>query len=125
MVLAAPERYGKYYVTALDCSILLSHSPKSIDQDRWIFGSFVSQAKKHHLLALFSTVRLHKVQAFMDLRQTLEAGANAAFAIANPNHADFVDADKHGILDPSQELAKKRYAWLDKNYPAGSSAIKE
>jgi hypothetical protein len=75
------------------------------------------------MLALFSTVRLHKVQALMNLRQVLEAGACAAFAIANPDHKHFVDTDEHGILDPSQRLAKQRYAWLKENYPAGSDAL--
>jgi hypothetical protein len=65
------------------------------------------------------------VQSMLDLRQALEAGACAAFAIANPDHTQFVDTDEYGILDPSQKLARKRYVWLDQNYPAGSTAIKE
>lgn len=124
MVLTAPERYGAYYDNALACSMFLTHFVKSIDIDRWVFGSFLSQVKKHHTLSLFSTVRLHKVQAMMNLRQALEAGANAAFAIANPDHAHFVDTDDHGILDPAKSLTGKRYKWLDENYPAGSQAIK-
>jgi hypothetical protein len=64
------------------------------------------------------------VQAMMNLRQTLEAGACAAFAIANPDHTYFVDTDDSGILDPYQKLARKRYNWLDHHYPEGSTAIK-
>ena len=30
-----------------------------------------------------------------------------------------------GFIDPSQELTKKRHQWLDKNFPAGSAAIRE
>jgi len=123
MVLTAPQRYGMYYDTAFDCAMLFTQFLKSIDPDRWVFGSFLSLAKKHHTLALFSTVRLHKVQALMNLRQTLEAGACAAFAIANPDHAHFVDTDEYGILDPVP--AGKRYRWLDQNYPASSTAINE
>jgi hypothetical protein len=123
MVLTAPQRYGKYYDTALQCSVLLSRFVKEISPDRWIFISFLSLAKKHHTLALFSVVRLHKVQAMMNLRQTLEAGARAAFAIANPDHSHFVIADEHGILYPVP--AQKRHAWLDRTYLAGSAAIKE
>jgi hypothetical protein len=125
MVLTALQRYGKYYETALEGSLLMTRFLKSVDPDRWIFGSFVSLVKKHHTLALFSTVRLQNVQAMMNLRQTLEAGACAAFAIANPDHSHFVDADESGIIDPSQTLAKKRYNWLTENYPEGSAAIKE
>jgi hypothetical protein len=102
---------------------MLTHFVREITPDRWIFISFVSLAKKHHTLALFSTVRLHKVQAMMNLRQTLEAGASAAFAIANPDYSHFVTADEHGFLDPVPP--KQRYAWLDRHYPAGSAAIKD
>jgi hypothetical protein len=125
MVLTAPERYGQHYETAFRSSIFLSQFVKSIDAGLFVFGAFLSQAKKHHLLALFSTVRLHKVQAMMDLRQVLEAGACAAYAIANPNPKDFVDVDQRGLLNPSQKLQGKRYRWLEQNFPAGSEAIKE
>jgi hypothetical protein len=125
MVLTAPQRYGEYYDTAFECSVLMTQFIKSIDPDKWVFGSFLSLAKKHHILALFSTVRLHKVQALMNLRQTLEAGACAAFAIANPDHAHFVNTDEYGILDPNKKLTGKRYKWLDQNYPTGSTAIRQ
>lgn len=123
MILTAPLRYGEYYDHAFACSMFLTQFLKSIDPDRYVAASFFAQIKKHHTLALFSTVRLHKVQSMMNLRQVLEAGACAAFAIANPDHQHFVDTDAHGILDPSKKLAKKRYAWLKQNYPAGSDAI--
>jgi hypothetical protein len=125
MVLTAPQKYGKYYDLAFKCSVLMTQFLESIDPDRWVFSSFLSLAKKHHILALFSAVRLHRVQALMNLRQTLEAGACAAFAIANPDHAHFVDTDEYGILDPTKKLTGKRYHWLDENYPAGSAAIRE
>jgi hypothetical protein len=125
MVLTASERFGRYYDTALECVVFTTQFLKSIDRDRWVFGGFQALAKRHLTLALFSTVRLHKEQAMMDLRQALEAGACAAFAIANPDHAHFVDTDKFGVLDPSQKLASKRYKWLDANYPNASKAIQE
>jgi hypothetical protein len=125
MVLTASERFGRHYDTALECVVFATNFLKSIDPDRWVFAGFQALAKKHLTLALFSTVRLHKEQAMMDLRQALEAGACAAFAIANPDHAHFVDTDKFGILDPSQKLASKRYKWLDANYPNASKAIQE
>jgi len=124
MVLTAPERYGAYYNHALTCSIFLTHCVKSISQDRWIFGAFISQVKKHLTLSVFSTVRLHKVQSMMNLRHALEAGANAAFAIANPDHTNFVDTDDFGILAPAKSLTIKRYRWLEEHYSAGSDAIK-
>jgi hypothetical protein len=79
--------------------------------------------KKHHVLSVFSALRLHKVQAMMNLRQVLEAGAAAAFAIANPEAHHFVDIDAFGIMDPSQKLTGKRYKWLSQNYPDKSAWI--
>jgi hypothetical protein len=108
MVATAPQRYGHFYDHAFECSMFLSQFLTSIDPDRYVAASFFAQVKTHHTLALFSTVRLHKVQSIMNLRQVLEAGACAAFAIANPDHKHFVDTDEHGILDPSPKLAKKR-----------------
>jgi hypothetical protein len=62
MVLAATQRYGKYYDTALQCSVLFSRFVKEITRERWIFISFLSLAKKHHTLALFSAMRLHMLK---------------------------------------------------------------
>lgn len=124
MVLEAHERYPAYYAHAEEAVNFLSNFIKSIKADRWIFGSFLSQVKKHALLALFSTVRLHRVQAMMDLRQVLEAGTAAAFAIVHPKHEHFVTIDEKGLVDASPQLAKKRYAWLADNYPKSSASIK-
>ena len=64
------------------------------------------------------------MQSMLNLRQVLEAGAAAAFAIANPEMHRFVDIDPSGFLDPSKDLAQKRYRWLDLYFPDGSKAIK-
>jgi hypothetical protein len=61
----------------------------------------------------------------MNLRQVLEAGSCAAYAIANPDREGFADIDENGIVNATQELAKKRYKWLEDNYRAGSDAIKK
>jgi hypothetical protein len=122
MVLTAPQRYGEYYALARDMSAFLSFVVKSTDRDRAIFVRFLSQVKKHHLLAVFSTVRLHQIQAMMNLRQVLEAGACAAFAIANPEPTHFASTTPEGTLDTSKNL-KDAYKWLNKKFPQGSSNI--
>jgi hypothetical protein len=122
MVLTAPERYGMYYTHAFEASAFLSNFIKSLDGDRLVFGRFYSQIKKHHLLALLSTVRLHGAQSTMNLRQVLEAGACAAFAIAHPEPSHFVTTDSRGLLNSSPKL--KIYNWLDENYPDVSKEIK-
>jgi hypothetical protein len=56
MVLTASQRYGSYYETTLECSLLMTQFLKSVDPDRWIFGSFLSLVKKHHTLgAIFDS----------------------------------------------------------------------
>ncbi len=124
MVLHAPERFRAYYDNAAGFANLFAHFLKSVDPDRFIFVMFLSQIRKHHLLALFSAVRLHHVQAMMDLRQVLEAGACAAYAIANTDKDDFADYSDDGVLSLTPRLTEKRYAWLDRNFQAGSRAIK-
>jgi hypothetical protein len=125
MVITAADRFGEHYSVAQESVLFATKFLRSLDPGRWVFAKFQALGKKHLALALFSTVRLHKVQAMMDLRQAVEAGACAAYAIANPDHTDFVTADKHGILDPSQKLTGKRHKWLNQNYPNASKAIQE
>src|SRR5258708_11707385 len=80
----ALERYPVYYAHALEASLFLSNFIKSVDPDRSVFVMFLSQVKKHHTLALFSTVRLHQMQAKMNLRQVLEAGGRSALSTFTP-----------------------------------------
>jgi len=124
MVLLAKTRYGEFYNNAIACSLLLSKCIAGIDRSCMMFGRFLALTKKHHMLAVLSTVRLHRVQAMMNLRQVLEAGATAAFAIANPEVHHFTEMDKQGFLDASPELARKRYRWLSKHYRSKSDWIK-
>ena len=124
MALNAAERYGAYFVNAFEFNGLLQDFIKSIDPDRFIFAMFLGQIRKHHLLAIFSAVRLHHIQAMLNLRQALEAGSCAAYAIANPGQAGFADVADDGLIGASQDLTKKRYQWLETNFKAGSDAIK-
>ena len=124
MLSNAPKRYGAYYTIALDSSVFLSSAIKAIGRYHETFVRFNSQVAKHHLLAVFSTVRLHHIQATMNFRQVLENGACAAFAIANPDPTHFANITPEGLLDPSQKLTVKRNDWLNKQFPKGSSQIK-
>ncbi len=124
MVLKGAERFGEYFENASGFNMLLKEFLISIDPDHFIFSAFLAQIRKHHTLALFSAVRLHHTQAMMNMRQVLEAGACAAYAIKSTETEDFADIDEQGILNPSDTLTKKRYVWLEENYKHGSDAIK-
>jgi hypothetical protein len=126
MVLDGKARYGQHYEHARATTMYLSLFVVSMEHDRSdTFGRLLSLMKKQHILAFLSALRLHNVQAMMNLRQVLEAGAAAAYSIANPQIEDFVDIDSFGIMYPSQGLTKKRYSWIDVNYPAKSKWVKE
>lgn len=124
MVLKGAEKYGDYFINASEFNDLLQNFLESVDVSRYIFTAFLSQIRKHITLALLSATRLHHIQSMMDLRQALEAGVCAAYAIANPDEKGFVDIGENGFLDSPQGLAIKRYDWLEKNFSAGSNAIK-
>lgn len=124
MVQSAPKRYGALFDNALQANSFLASAVKSIDADRFIFAGFLALIRKHHMLAILSVVRFHHVQAMMNLRQVLEAGACAAYAIQHTDADDFADTNVDGTLELPQKLVVKRYKWLAEKYPAGSDAIK-
>jgi hypothetical protein len=124
MFLDGGPRYGRHFKHAKDATIYLNVCVVRVAADRSdTFGRFFSLMKKQHTLAFLSALRLHHVQAMLNLRQVLEAGAGAAYAIANPDVAGFADTDAFGIMDPSKKLTEKRHRWLNKNYPDGSKRI--
>ncbi len=124
MVLCGHERYGEYFENALEFYKLLDEFIKSVNPDRFIFVIFLTQIKKHYILSLFSILRLHHVQAQMDARQVLEAGACAAYAIAKPDQSGFAETGEHGVLEIGKKVTGKIYKWLNGNFPDGSKAIK-
>jgi hypothetical protein len=123
MVLKADDRFGKYWTTARESSIFLSRCVASFNHDRMNFGRFIAILKKHHMLAILSAVRLHKSQAMMNLRQALEAGATAAFALANPEDKHFLKWED-GLIQLPKNLPGKRYDWLAEHHKELSDAIK-
>lgn len=124
LLVEAPQKYGDFFKHALESFKLLQSFVSSVKQDGWLFVAFLSHIRKHHLLALFSAIRLQHVQMAMNLRQVLESGTNAVYALANPNSNDFVHSTPEGLLETSDRLQDKRYKWLESNYPKGSDAIK-
>jgi hypothetical protein len=120
----AHEKYGAFFENAMDFTDLLNSFLQEVNPDAVIFVMFLAQVKKFNLLALLSVVRLHHVQAMLDMRQVLEAGANAAYGLANPSVEDFIVTREDGVADAPKKLTTKRYAWLEQNYPAGSNTIK-
>ncbi len=124
MIPQAEEKYGDAFRNAAGFNDLLNNFLKEAKPDAWVFMAFLSQIKKYHTLALFSVVRLHHIQAMLNLRQVLEAGVNAAYGLANPNKEDFVVDGEDGVLDTSDTLDKKRRQWIENNHRKHSDFIK-
>ncbi len=116
MVLEAEAKYGTPFKNALGFNHLLGDFIKEATPGAWIFVMFLSQIRKSLTLAVFSAVRLHEVQARMNQRHAIEAGVNAAYALANPNPKDFYIEDEQGTLHSPQRLMNKRYRWLEQNH---------
>lgn len=124
MFLTAGDRYEEYFAHASAFNTLLNNFIKSVDDpEKFFFIAYLSSVKKHHTLALLSTVRLHSVQAGMDLRQVVEASAWAAYALAFKEKDKFCE-DKSGIVEIPEKLRDARNVWLDKEFKAGSDALK-
>lgn len=125
MVLTGAERYGEYFINASEFNALLNSFVKSIDDPgKFIFVAFLSQVRKHHTLALFSAVRLHHIQCGLNLRQVLEAGAWATYAMAHKDKDRFCESDTKGILHIADRLRDAKNDWFDQNLNIKSSWIK-
>jgi hypothetical protein len=124
LVLHGETKYDKFAIHAAEANSLLSSFLKSIDPDRFIFAIFLTQIKKHLLLAQFSALRLHQTQAGWNLRQALEAGSWAAYAIANTEKDKFYEVDENNYLKIPDRLKTAKNEWLEKEFIDGSNAIK-
>lgn len=125
MALTGAQRYGKYFINAAEFNALLNNFIKSIDDPfKYIFVAFLSQVRLNATLALFSSVRLHHVQAGLNLRQLLESGAWAAYAMGNAEKEKFCEVDGNEILGVPERLKKARDAWLTTNFELKSEEIR-
>ncbi len=124
MAFDAHERYGRYFQNALSLNNLVQQGIVNVDKNHFVFACFFSSVKKHITLALLSAVRLHHTQASMDLRQAIESGSAAAYAIGNPELEKFVDNSSE-ILEIPENLTTTQYRWLDEHYAEGSKALRQ
>ncbi|MET4312695.1 hypothetical protein [Bradyrhizobium sp. RT4b] len=120
----AEQRYGNAFINAYNTTVLLSNLMMWPLVDCDLFIRFYSQMKKYHSLCVASTVRLHRVQAKMDLRYFLESTANAAFSLAHTDTQNYFDLQNNRIGD-AQRATLKAYKWLEITYPGHSNFMKE
>lgn len=89
LVLSWGEEYWEYFTNTLDLFLLLNEAIDEINPDYLWFPIFLSNIKTHSLLAILSAIRLHHVEAMMNLRQVLENSVWAAYALHHKNETDF------------------------------------
>ena len=123
-LLAADDRYGDAFVNAYNTTILLSNLMLWPVVPCDLFIRFYSQMKKYHTLSVVSSVRLHRVQAKMDLRYFLESTVHAAYTLAHPETTNYLDHEKQEIGDP-KKAAGMAYTWIKDVFPGHSAFIKE
>jgi len=120
----AEQKYGNAFINAYNTTILVSNLMMWPVIDCDLFIRFYSQMKKYHSLSVISTVRLHRVQAKMDLRYFLESTANAAFSLAHTDTENYFDFQNRRIRD-AQKASLTAYRWLESTYRAHSDFIKD
>lgn len=128
MVIKGTELYGEFFVNASEFNDLLINFIKSVDDPtKFIFLAFLSQIRKHHTLALFSAVRLHHIQAGMNLRQVFEAGAWAVYAMGHADDKKFCERDPKDaswIIQVPKQLKDERDRWLNAKFQDKSDWMK-
>lgn len=125
MALTGAQRYGEYFINAAEFNALLNNFIKSIDDpNKYIFVAFLSQVRLNATLALFSSVRLHHVQAGLNMRQLLESGAWAAYAMGNAEKEKFCEVENNDIIGVPKRLKEARDAWLTSNFEPKSEEIR-
>lgn len=124
-VVEAESRYGGFYINAYNVTLLLSNLMSwPLDDDAEMFMRFYSQVKKFHTLSFISTIRMHRIQAKLNLRYFLESTVHAAFSLANPDSNLYFDyANKR--LRSAKNVTGKANKWLHANYRPASDFIKD
>lgn len=123
-LLDAEQKYGNAFINAYNTTILVSNLMMWPVIDCDLFIRFYSQMKKYHTLSVISTVRMHRIQAKMDLRYFLESTANAAFSLAHTDTQNYFDHQNRRIGD-AQKASVKAYRWLETTYQGHSDFMKD
>lgn len=126
ILIDAKNSNDSFFNNALEFSNLLHNFIKHYN-DPWNFISFafLSQVKKHHILALLSATRLHHVQCGMNLRQVLEAWAWVAYAMSTKEQDRFYIIDENDVLQVPDRLKKAKNTWLNDKFNEKSTWIKK
>ena len=123
LILYAQQEYGIDYDSAQEIALLYGKFIKSVSADHFVFLSFLSQFNKFLILSILSAVRRHQVQAMLGLRQCIETGMMAAYAITVVNPKNFAIKKADGTLQCVEKSKDKCFKWIEQKYPQHSKAL--
>lgn len=124
MVIDAERRYSDYFLHARNTTILLSNIMMWPIIDCDLFIRFLSQMKKYHTLSVLATVRLHRIQAKMDLRYFLESCVHAGYSLVHTDTTIYFDYAAMRQLD-AKKASLKAYRWIEAAFPDHSKTIRD
>lgn len=124
LVMTARDKYGEAFDIANSLIKFLSRFIGSVNHETYVFISYLSLTYNSLWLGLLSAIRMHQVQAAMNMRQALEAGVKAAYALTFPDADHFVIQKNDGTLEERENLKQSCYKWLEKSYPKKSNTTK-
>ena len=122
-VIDAEQQYGDYYVNAYNATIMLSNIMTWPVSDCDVFMRFLSQLKKYRTLPLISSVRLHRIQAKMNLRYFLESTVNAAYALTHNDTKVYFNFDDEAQPD-AKKASHQAHKWIESAFPVHSQSIR-
>lgn len=96
-----------------------------MDVDAYLFGFFLSQLQVSSKLSLLSVLRLHDVQAGMNMRQALEATVRAAYTLKFPDENLHIIKKEDGTVEEKGNFKSSCHKWLETEYPLHSVKIKD
>lgn len=115
------EAYPRHYAFANNAVSLLNNAVAGYPESHAVFGLYWGQISVCCALAILSTLRQHRTQAYAMLRHGLEHACLAAYALAKPEdeyfRKDRTEADHEGFLK------RKVYSWIKGTYPNNSDEI--
>ena len=79
----AEEKYWECYIFALESYWLLNNFVESMQDDGFVFMSALSHIQKNALLSVFSVIRWHINQYYMNLRQAHESICISIYSLLN------------------------------------------
>lgn len=124
LVMRGKDEYKEAFDVPNELVKFLIRFIEKADLKVYVFMSYLSLVYNSLWLALLSALRSHQVQAMMNMRQALEAGVRAAYALVFLDRDNFVIEKGNGTLEERNNLKKLCYEWLDRKYPKESKTTK-